>query len=219
MRIIALFTAVIIPSFFVLTADAGNIKTKCSTLEICAETVSQLTNRQYIFPGNLKGKFLGTEGVEFTAENADSLYSHILNENGYTRILLEDKKTYRIINARDVRYTPVPQVNGDFETKPVLPNTTDYHMMSYQMRHPDVSTEVTRSLRPFMSRYGRIIDNKVNGTLVVQDTAINLKRLYGLIKQMDKEPTREMKRKWKLDKQRYHEIQLEKARNCSDKKS
>ena len=82
MRIIALVTAVIIPSFFVLTADAGNLKTKCNNLEKCAETVSQLTNRQYIFPGKLKGKVSGTEGVDFTAENADSLYSQILNENG-----------------------------------------------------------------------------------------------------------------------------------------
>lgn len=219
MKIIAIITAVVIPSFFVFTADAGNLKTKCSTLEMCAETVSQLTNRQYIFPGQLKGKILGTEGVDFTAENADSLYSQILNENGYTRILLEDKKTYRIINARDVRYNPVPQVTSDFDKEPTLPNTTDYHMMSYQMRYPGISSVVTRSLRPFMSRYGRIIDNKVNGTLVVQDTAINLKRLYGLIKQMDNEPSRDMKRKWKLDKQRYHEIKLEKAKHCSENKS
>jgi general secretion pathway protein D len=219
MRIIALFTAVIIPSFFAFTADAGNLKTKCNTLTKCAETVSQLTNRQYIFPGALKGKILGTEGVDFTAENADSLYSQILNENGYTRILLEDKKTYRIINARDVRYNPVPQVKSDYEKKPDLPNNTDYHMMSYQMRNPMVSTDVTRSLRPFMSRYGRIIDNKLNGTLIVQDTAINLKRMYGLIKQMDNKPTREMRLKWKKDKERYHELQLEKAKHCFSKDS
>lgn len=219
MRIIALVTAVIIPSFFVLTADAGNLKTKCNNLEKCAETVSQLTNRQYIFPGKLKGKVSGTEGVDFTAENADSLYSQILNENGYTRILLEDKKTYRIINSRDVRYNPVPQVDSTYDSEPVLPNNSDYHMMAYQLRNPVISSVVTRSLRPFMSRYGRIIDNKLNGTLLVQDTALNLKRMYGLIKKMDNEPSRELRIKWKQDKQRYHEIELEKAKNCTDKKS
>ena len=70
-----------------------------------------------------------------------------------------------------------------------------------------------------MSRYGRIIDNKLNGTLLVQDTALNLKRMYGLIKKMDNEPSRELRIKWKQDKQRYHEIELEKAKNCTDKKS
>ena len=197
MKKILFFSAIIVPSFFVLTAKAGNLKTKCNTLSQCAESVSQLTGRQYIYPKALKGKIRGTEGVDFTAENADSLYSHILHENGYTRVLLEDKKTYRIINARDVRYTPVPQVESDYEKAPALPSTADYHMMTYQMKYPLASSVITRSLRPFMSRYGRIIDNKINGTLVVQDTAINLKRLYGLMKQMDNEPTREMKNKWK----------------------
>jgi len=219
MKKILFVSAVVIPSFFVLTAKAGNLKTKCSTLEQCAETVSLLTDRQYIYPSKLKGKIKGTEGVDFTAENADSLYSHILNENGYTRILLEDKKTYRIINARDVRYTPVPQTTGSYDKAPNLPNNADYHMMTYQMKHPLVSTDLTRSLRPFMSRYGRIIDNKINGTLVVQDTALNLKRLYALIKKMDIEPTREMRKKWKKDKERWHELQIEKAKHCNDNKS
>ncbi|MBK24051.1 MAG: hypothetical protein CME70_08630 [Halobacteriovorax sp.] len=219
MKKIFFISAIVIPSFFVITAKAGDLKTKCSDLSQCAETVSLLTNKQYLFPGKLKGKINGTEGVDFTAENADSLYSHILHENGYTRVLLEDKKTYRIINARDVRYTPVPQVKSDFDSAPELPANADYHMMTYQMKFPLASTVITRSLRPFMSRYGRIIDNKINGTLVVQDTALNLKRLYGLMKQMDKEPSREMRLKWKKDKERWHQIELEKAKNCTDHKS
>ena len=219
MKKIFFITAVVVPTFFVLTAKAGNLKTKCSSLEQCAETVSLLTDRHYIYPSKLKGKIKGTEGVDFTAENADSLYSHILHENGYTRVLLDDKKTYRIINARDVRYTPVPQTASDHDTAPALPNNADYHMMTYQMKFPQASTVITRSLRPFMSRYGRIIDNKVNGTLVLQDTALNLKRLYGLIRQMDNEPSREMRNKWKKDKERWHELEMERAKHCGDKKS
>lgn len=217
MKKIMFLSAVVIPSFFVLTADAGNLKTKCSTLTMCAETVSHLTGKQYLFPGKLKGKVQGTEGVDFTAENADSLYSQILHENGYTRILLDDKTTYRIINARDVRYTPVPQVSSNFENEPKLPSNADYHMMTYEMKYPVSSTTITRSLRPFMSRYGRIIDNKINGTLVVQDTAQNLKRLYGLMRQMDSEPTRAMRIKWKKDKERWHELELERAKHCGKK--
>lgn len=219
MKKIVFISAVVIPTFFVLTAKAGNLKTKCATLEKCAETVSQLTDRQYIFPGKLKGKIKGTEGVDFTAENADSLYSHILNENGYTRVLLDDGRTYRIINSRDVRYTPVPQVTSNYDKAPQLPNTSDYHMMTYTLKYPLISKEMTRSLRPFMSRYGRIIDNKVGGTIIVQDTALNLKRIYGLIKQMDNEPTREMRNKWRKDEERWHQLRMEKARHCGDDKS
>jgi len=217
MKKVIIFSVIVVPSFFVLTVKAGNLKEKCSNLIQCAETVSLLTDKQYVYSGKLKGKIQGTEGVDFTAENADLLYSQMLNEHGYTRILLSDNKTYRIINARDVRYTPVPQVVSNFDNSPKLPATADYYMMTYQMRYPLVSTDATRSLRPFMSRYGRIIDNRINGTLIVQDTAINLKRLYNLIKQMDNEPTGVMRKNWKKEKQRRHEINLEKAKYCKEK--
>ena len=217
MKKIVFISAVLIPSFFVLTAKADTFKNECSTLDKCAEAVSRITNKQYLYPNKWKGKVQGTKGIILTAESADNLYSQILHENGYTRILLDDKKTYRIINARDVRYTPVPQATSNFDSAPVLPNNADYHMMTYQMRYSLASSVITRSLRPFMSRYGRIIDNKINGTLVVQDTATNLKRLYGLMKQMDNEPSRDMLKEWKKDKERWHELELERARNCANK--
>lgn len=205
------------PTFFVLTAKAGNLKTKCKNLVACAQSVSKLTGKEYLYPEKFTGKVRGTEGIELTAKNADTLYSYILNENGYTRILLEDGKTFRIISARDVRYNPVPKVTASYDKGPALPQNVDYHMMTYKMKHPIVSTYATRSLRPFMSRYGRIIDNRINGTLIVQDTALNLKRLYGLIRAMDEAPSREVKKGWKLAKKNSHEIKLQKAKNCGDK--
>jgi general secretion pathway protein D len=190
-----------------LTARAATLGTACGELEKCVESVGKLTGKKYFYTQKLKGGAHSTSNLELTPDNADRLLSHVLNQAGYTRIKRDDLGGFTIINARDVRYNPVPQVSKLAD----LPDVSDYYMFDYKVKHAENTNQISRSLRPFMSRYGRIIAVKYPGKLIIQDTAINLRRLVKLIDRMDVKLSKSARNRLKLEDKRRHEIRLKEA--------
>ena len=47
------------------------------------------------------------------------------------------------------------------------------------------AAEIARNFRPFMSRYGRIIDIKQTNTIIIADTGSNINRLAKMVKFLD----------------------------------
>lgn len=204
----------------VLAKESKNKARRCENLNKCVQLVSQLTGKQYLVGGELKGKIQTSKNLLLTKENADTLFSHILHENGYTRVPIKGQGVFRIINARDVRYTPTPHYYATKTTFPEMPDTADYHMLTYTFSAADfgITTEVTRSLRPFMSRYGRIIDIKSQKKIVLQDTAINIKRLYKIIRDLDVKPNSEMQEKRERSQKHRRKVELLQAQHCGPNK-
>lgn len=139
--------------------------------------MQKLTGINLILDKDLKGKVSIMAPTAITVGDAWKAYLTALNLNGYT--LVKSGSFYKIVNARDIRYTPTKIYTGNF-----TPNTDNYVMRILPLKNIN-STEVTRSFRPFMSRYGRIIDIKQTNTIIVQDTGSNINRLTRLIKFID----------------------------------
>lgn len=59
-------------------------------------------------------------------------------------------------------------------------------MMSFKFKHGQLR-EAANSMRPFMSRHGRIIEFKGTGILKIQESAAHLARAYEIIKSFDRE--------------------------------
>lgn len=165
----------------------------CTDLNKCIEMVSKLTGKKYIYDSKMiSGGVQETTNNQLNSENADTLITYILNLNNYARVPVE-KDTYLIIFARDVRYHMFPTINVDSETPPTVVPNYDYYMMSFKFKHHAHGQlrEAANSLRPFMSRYARIIEFKGPGTITFQEHAANLVKAYGLIKSFDREWTKE----------------------------
>ena len=125
----------------------------------------------------LKGKVSIIAPSAITVGDAWRAYITALEMNGYT--LVKSGSFYKIVTTRDIRYTPTKIYTGNF-----TPDTDNYVMRIIPLKNIN-STEVTRSFRPFMSRYGRLIDIKQTNTIIVQDTGSNINRLVRLIKFID----------------------------------
>ncbi|CBW26144.1 putative general secretion pathway protein D [Halobacteriovorax marinus SJ] len=139
--------------------------------------MQKLTGINLILDKDLKGKVSIMAPTAITVGDAWRAYLTALNINGYT--LVKSGSFYKIVNARDIRYTPTKIYTGNF-----TPNTDNYVMRILPLKNIN-STEVTRSFRPYMSRYGRIIEIKQTNTIIVQDTGSNINRLARLIKFLD----------------------------------
>ena len=185
-------------------------KNSCKNVVSCVELVSKLTGKSYSASTKLEGKVWSSKSFKLTKENADSYLSEVLHDHGYTRVKVNDNR-YRIVQARDIRYTPTMMYNGNTEK---VPMSDDYVMVSYKMKDGGLTTEVTRSFRPFMSRYGRIIDMKPQGTLIFQDTGRNANRLMNLLKKLDKKPTKEELEAREDARERHFELQKLRAKHC-----
>lgn len=187
----------------------------CVTIQDCVELVSKLTNKKYILDKSIKGSIKLSKNFKITKENAGDFISEVLSINGYTRIP-STKDQWTVINARDVRYIATPSYEHG---KDEVPDNYDHAMVTIKLKNPYITSEISRNFRPFMSRYGRIIDIKDQGVIIINDTGKNIHRLLGLIKIIDQVPgKKEIKKYQRREKSNKKILQL-KAQNCSDIKN
>ena len=160
-------------------------KNPCRSLKSCADHVSRLLGHKYIFAEKLEGAVKFSQNIKLNKNNIEKYFSEALNLNGLTRVKLDDD-LYRIISSRDVRFSPVSVIEVKDYNIGVIPNLSDYFLVSVQLKNPEYPSEITRSLRPFLSRYGRIISENANGVLIIQDTGRNLRRITKLVQKLDR---------------------------------
>ncbi len=139
--------------------------------------MQKLTGLNLIMDKELKGKISIMTPSPITVGDAWKAYMTALEMNGYG--LVKTGAYYRIVATRDIRYMPTKIYTGSF-----APNTDNYIMKILPLKNIN-STEITRSFRPFLTRYGRLIDIKQTNTIIVQDTGANINRLARLIKFID----------------------------------
>lgn len=139
--------------------------------------MQKLTGLNLILDKDIKGKITITTPSPITMGDAWKAYLEALSINGYS--LVKSGAYYTIVNNRDIRYSPTTMYTGTYS-----PNTENYVMQIIPLKYV-ASREVANSFRPFMSRYGRIIEIKQTNTVIVQETGTHINRLMKLIKFID----------------------------------
>ncbi|GEM_PF-3866598 len=175
--LLAIITAL---SLNVMAAD------KCENVPECIELNSKLTGVKYLYPKDLisKKSELNKE-VEMTKENAESLLSEVLFQFEFARIPTQVENTWKIIAARDLRYAELPVYKGSKGKIAELPKTVDYVSFMYQgVTGGDVGS-LARNLRPFLSRYGRVIDTK-GQLLTINDSLGNIRHILRFLETEDR---------------------------------
>ncbi len=165
--------------FLISTSAFAN----CENLKSCVEEASVISGVSYIGAVDLNQKNFISDSFSLNKENVDKSISVLLNQHGYTRININEK-TKLIIPARDVRYSNIESINWTGDTNDI-PDLSDYFLLTYPLKNQESLPYMTRALRPFLSRYGRIIEQVTSSTIIVQDTGLNLRKIAGLIKKID----------------------------------
>ena len=147
------------------------------SLQDLTKHMQKLTGINLIIDKELKGKITISASTAITVGDAWRAYLSALNTGGYS--LIKKGAFYSVVQTRDIRYTTTKIYQGDF-----IPNTENYIMKIFPLENISVK-ELTRSFRPFMTRYGRIIDVPQTNTVIIQDTGTNVNRLASLIKFID----------------------------------
>jgi type II secretory pathway component GspD/PulD (secretin) len=176
----------------VLLSFGARAADECAELGKCVELVSKLTGKKYLYDAkSVKGGLQSTSNASLTSENADTLFTYILDLNGYARVPTPEKDTYLIVESRDIRFQALPSIKVDAETPPKLAPNADYYMMTYTFKnHTHGQLRMASNvLRPFMSRNARTIE--AGKFLTIQENAAKLVLAYETIKSFDRELTKE----------------------------
>lgn len=151
---------------------------------------TRVSGVNYTIPEGFKGSLETTSKVKLTKGNVDTILSLALNNNGYARVKVNEK-LYSIVSKRDIRYEATQMYTGGNSGKIDVPMTYDYFMLEYTFNNKGLTTEVVRSLRPFMSRFGRAIDVKRSNKIIIQDTGVQIHRLVKILRAVDVPKTEE----------------------------
>ncbi len=117
--------------------------------------------------------------TKVTTAELKKIFYESLHNLGYTP--LEDTNVLFLNRTRDIRYLPTKVfIDRSF------PKDATYSTVIYRLRYP-LSSDIARNLRPFLSRYGRVVDLSDAKTLVINDTGENVERLLQTIAGLDSE--------------------------------
>lgn len=196
-----LILAVVSSVLFSSCSTTGKSKNPCTNIVECTNLATELTSKKYINNGEpIKGEVQNFGDVKWTKENADYLYGEALATAGYAREKTVDKDIYNLFAARDVRYsagTTSYKATKTTNDEMAPANAADFVELVYKSENGTRVADISRNIRPFMSRYGRVIDVGSSSTLILRDTLKNVHSLLPMIRTFDVPLTKEEQSKKK----------------------
>lgn len=139
------------------------------------------------------------------SEELDAYITGVVGQSQFTLVTFPDSKFVKVLNTRDVRYEPLPVYKNMKE----VPENHSYAQMVYELKHID-PRDLARNLRPFLSRYGRVIDH--SNIIYVADETRNLKRIGKIINFLDTEEyAKSLKQTQELNKKHEKVVKEEKS--------
>lgn len=180
----------------------------CKRLMDCVTEASRLTGVKYIFPENMfKQQEMNVELI-LDEKNADAVLSEALAMFEYMKVPTKVEKVWQIISARDIRYhADLPTYKASKKTHPELPQNQDPIYLEYQASPGTDVGNIARNLRPFLSRYGRVIDMR-SGLIVVMDRSSSVGKVLSMIQASDVPLSNAEKLRQEKERQREHELEL-----------
>nr|MBA2403826.1 hypothetical protein [Bdellovibrionales bacterium] len=150
--------------------------------EILAD-YAKLSNSNLSVSSEFSDEEFTVQGLaEVKKEQIENYISILLSQSGNAVIRMPDSPNMQVISARDIRYTTVPV----YKTLEAIPKNDNQAQFTYSLKHIDAS-ELSRNLRPFMGRYGRVIDIRHANAIHIADTGNNLRKLAQIVLHLDTE--------------------------------
>jgi general secretion pathway protein D len=118
-------------------------------------------------------------GKPISMDSFEKMFITVLDSHGLS--IVEDKSFTRIIYSRDVRYTPTT-----FYTSDSFPKDNRQILVYHKLKNP-LAKSITRNMRPFMSRYGRIINFNDGHSIIIADRGKQIHKLLEIMDSLDNE--------------------------------
>jgi general secretion pathway protein D len=161
----------------------GDVKMdfKEAPIELVIETVAKLTGKSFIYDDRVRGNVTVIAGPDVTVEEAYKIFESILQVKGFTTVP-SPGGMLKIIPIREAKESPIDTVEGRRQT----PDRDLFITRLIPLEFVKAET-VNNTLKPLVSKDANVIAYAPTNTLILTDTAANIRRLMRIIEQIDVE--------------------------------
>jgi len=131
-------------------------------------------------------KIFTPPSVEMNKENADLIFTALLEQVGLARAPVGDGKTFRLVRGALRKEMEVPTVDVSYDKAPLLPNTWDWMSMRYHLKSAETAATIESSYRLHLPRESRMQADVNSGFLIITGNIPLLRQMYETIRAADK---------------------------------
>jgi len=154
---------------------------KEAPIELVIETVAKLTGKSFIYDDRVRGNVTVIAGPDVTVEEAYKIFESILQVKGFTTVPAPGGMM-KIIPIREAKESPIDTVEGRRTT----PDRDLFITRLIALKFVKAET-VNNTLKPLVSKDANVIAYAPTNTLILTDTASNIRRLMRIIEEIDVE--------------------------------
>jgi hypothetical protein len=160
----------------------------CTDFKTCSQLMFELKGQRYVWDAKMEEhKFTATPNVEMSKENAELIFTALLDQAGLARLPVGDGKTYRVERNVNLKEISAPVFDASAEHAPVIPmDTWDWVTMRYKLKSADEANVIESMYRLHLPREARMQADENAGLLLVTGTIPMVKQMYVTISAADK---------------------------------
>ena len=144
------------------------------------KAMSEMTGKNFLIDKSVQGKITIISPTKVNPKEAYEIFLSILDINGFT--VVQAGKVYKVITKEDARKSPL----SIYEVPP--PPSEAFITQLVPLEHIS-AVEIANTFRDMVTKGGAIISYAPSNTLIITDTAANIRRLLSIIDKLDIEGT------------------------------
>jgi len=162
-----------------------NIDFQDADLKDVVKIIAEISKKNFLFDERVRGPVTLISPEPVSVDEAYAVFEAILRQKGFTTVEGPGGIT-KIIPVREAKESPIPTVTGDRRD----PNRDLFITRLLPLRYVK-SDLIVNTFRPLISNDANLIAYQPTNTLIITDTAANIRRLLTIISEVDIETYRE----------------------------
>ncbi len=139
-------------------------------------TISELTGKNFIYDESIRGKVSIISPKPVTVDEAYRLFSTVLRVKGFT--IVPAGKANKIVSIRTAKEEDLPVTDGKGLGE-------QYITRIIELKNLDAAVVVDTILRPLMPKTSYVVAHEPTNSVVITDSASNIKRLCKILHSLD----------------------------------
>ena len=139
--------------------------------------MAEITGRNFILGDKLSGSITIISHQQVTVAEAYEAFLSALEVSGYTTVTVG--KATKVVKSGEASKTPLRVYHGD-----AIPYTDNFVTQIINLENVSVK-DISSVVKDLLSGNGRVIAYSPTNTLIITDAATNIRRVYGIINELD----------------------------------
>ncbi len=139
-------------------------------------TISELTGKNFIYDESVRGKVSIVSPRPVSVDEAYRLFSTVLKVKGFT--IVPSGKVNKIVSVRKAKEENLPISNGKNLGEQFITRLIE-------LKNLDATVVADTILRPLMPKTSHVVAHAPTNTVVISDSAANIRRLSQIVSELD----------------------------------